>query len=48
MSKLQGQINMDVKKNNRKIARELTVEDIETTDLKRFFERIIEIAKENK
>jgi AAA15 family ATPase/GTPase len=45
MIKLEDQIGMNIKKNNRKIAREMTREDIEDTDLKRFFDKVREMAQ---
>lgn len=38
--KLSDQIGMDVKKNNRKIAKEMTLEEIEGTDLMEFFDSV--------
>jgi predicted ATP-dependent endonuclease of OLD family len=46
MQKLENQIGFDVKKNNKKIAQNMTLEDIQATDLKEFFEKLIKVAGE--
>jgi hypothetical protein len=43
--KLEDQIEMDVKKNNRRIARKMTLDEIEGTDLHIFFEKVEELCK---
>jgi hypothetical protein len=41
--KLETQIGLNVKKNNKKIAQRMTLDDIRDTDLYKFFERVGEI-----
>ncbi len=43
---LKDQIHMDVKKNNRKIARAMSLKDIKETDLEKFFQRVCNILTE--
>jgi len=45
-TKLEDQLGFDVKKNNRKIAREMTIEEIEGTDLLEFLLKIKSILEE--
>jgi ACT domain-containing protein len=43
--KLEEQIGINVKKNNRKIAQKMTLSDIEGTDLAKFFEKVEELCQ---